>query len=168
MQHFYLKLRKCLYLTFSSVFWCQSTSLSFFAVEPGLRWLLENPFAAYLLHDWMDSGVHPSWYIVRLVSNNHMFTWNLKVFNITTCMPWTNTLWLFHWTVVGHTRLRLLGPLLLWLVYDLSSWYFAFSFDVLWHAILWLINMLYSDYSTRYFNMLCLFSAYFNMTLITL
>lgn len=40
------------------------------AVEPGLQQLLENPVAAYLLHVRVDYGIHPSWYIIRLVSLN--------------------------------------------------------------------------------------------------
>lgn len=34
------------------------------AVEPGLQRLLENPFAAYLLHVRVDYGIHSSWYII--------------------------------------------------------------------------------------------------------
>lgn len=34
------------------------------AVEPGLQRLLENPFAAHLLHVRMDYGIHTSWNII--------------------------------------------------------------------------------------------------------
>lgn len=40
------------------------------AVEPGLQRLLENPFAAHLLHVRVDYGIHSSWNIIWLVSVN--------------------------------------------------------------------------------------------------
>lgn len=40
------------------------------AVEPGLQRLLENPFAAHLLHVRVDYGIHSSWNIIWLVRSN--------------------------------------------------------------------------------------------------
>lgn len=41
-----------------------------FTVEPGLQRLLENPFAAHLLHVRVDYGIHSSWNTIWLVSIN--------------------------------------------------------------------------------------------------
>lgn len=64
---------------------CPCTSVSPSLVEPCLQWLLENPFAAYLLHDGVDCGIHLPWLIVRLVSDSYILYGNLTFSKQTVC-----------------------------------------------------------------------------------